>query len=102
MPPVLRYQLTQVWKRTLAAQKRDECADSRDRLRSAFIRFRERAEKLGSEIPRDLPFFTVHDITHLDALWEMVDLIIGPDYDLRPTEAFILGGAILVHDLAMS
>jgi hypothetical protein len=97
-----RYQLTQIWKKTLAIQKKDDHTESRERLRSAFVNFRERAERLGGEIPRDLPFFTVHDVSHLDALWEMVDLIAGPDYPLTPTEAFILGGAILVHDLAMS
>lgn len=96
------YQHTQVWKRTLAPQKKDDHNASRERLRTAFVRFRERAVQLGGEISRDLPFFTVHDVTHLDALWEMVDLIAGSDYLLTPSETFILGGAILVHDLAMS
>jgi hypothetical protein len=32
----------------------------------------------------------------------MVDIVAGDDYEVTPTEAFILGGAILVHDLAMS
>jgi len=97
-----RYQLTEVWKTTLGPQDEDDHSASRDRLRQAFINFRERAARLGNEIPRNLPYFTVHDITHLDALWSMVDLIAGPDYHLTPAEAFILGGAILVHDLAMS
>lgn len=96
------YQHTQVWKRTLAPQKKDDHSASRERLRTAFVRFRERAAQLGGDISRDLPFFTVHDVTHLDALWEMVDLIAGSDYPLTPSETFILGGAILVHDLAMS
>ena len=98
------YELTAAWKRTLAppGKKKDEYAASRERLRSAFVRFRNRAAQLGSEIPRDLPFFTVHDVTHLDALWELVDIVAGPEYPLTATEAFILGGAILVHDLAMS
>ncbi len=98
-----RFQLTAVWKRTLAPQRRgDNHEASRERLRSAFINFRDRAAQLGNEIARDLPFFTVHDVSHLDALWELIDLIAGPEYPLTPSEAFILGGAILVHDLAMS
>jgi len=97
-----RYELTNIWKRTLAPQRDDDHATSRQRLQSAFVNFRERASRLGAEIPRDLPFFTVHDVSHLDALWEMVDLIAGPGYPLTPSEVFILGGAILVHDLAMS
>ena len=32
----------------------------------------------------------------------MADLIAGPDYAITPTEAFVLGGAFLCHDLAMS
>jgi hypothetical protein len=56
---------------------------------------------LAGEIARDLPDFTVHDITHIDALWEMAQLIAGSDFHLTPTEAFVLGGAFLVHDLGM-
>jgi len=39
--------------------------------------------------------------THLDALWEMADLIAGEEIQLTPTEAFVLGGAFLIHDLGM-
>jgi hypothetical protein len=45
---------------------------------------------------------TVHDVTHLDALWEMTSLIAGPEYELNPAEAFVLGGAILLHDAGLS
>jgi hypothetical protein len=56
---------------------------------------------LAGEIHRDLPDFTVHDITHLDALWEMADLIAGPEYPLNPMEAFALGAVFLIHDLGL-
>lgn len=56
---------------------------------------------LAAEIGKDLPDFTVHDVSHIDALWEMAELIAGPDYPLNPAEAFVLGGAFLVHDLGM-
>lgn len=91
---------TGIWQRTLAPQK-DVDSASRDRLRNAFIQFRERAEILSKEISRDFPEFTVHDITHIDALWELADLVIGPEYPLTPAEAFVLGGAFLIHDLGM-
>jgi hypothetical protein len=42
----------------------------------------------------------VHDVTHLDALWETGSLIAGEGYPLNPLEAFVLGGAILLHDAA--
>ncbi|MFF1742966.1 HD domain-containing protein [Streptomyces mirabilis] len=63
---------------------------------------RERAAHLALDIGMDLPEFTRHDVSHMDALWELADLVGGPDVTLTPAEAFVLGGAILVHDLAMS
>ncbi|MBA2593659.1 MAG: hypothetical protein M3495_02490 [Pseudomonadota bacterium] len=47
-----------------------------------------------------MPGLTVHDITHLDALWRVADQIAGPDYPINPAEAFVLGGAFLLHDAA--
>lgn len=73
-----------------------------ERLRAAYIRFRERAAGLARQIEQDLPDFTVHDVTHLDALWSLADLIAGPEVSLNPAEGFVLGGAILLHDLGMS
>lgn len=92
---------TGIWQRTLAFQEGDIDSSSRDRLRNIFIKFRERAETLSKEISRDFPEFTIHDITRIDALWELADLIIGPDYHLTPAEVFVLGGAFLIHDLGM-
>jgi hypothetical protein len=66
------------------------------------MRFREQAGVLAGEIARDLPDRTVHDISHLDALWGIADTIIGDGYEINPAEAFVLGGSFLVHDLAMS
>jgi hypothetical protein len=97
------FETTRLWRSSLAASAGDmDGGRARERLRSAFLRFRERASLLAAEIPRSLPDFTVHDITHLDALWETADLVAGPDLQLTPPEAFVLGGAFLVHDLGMS
>jgi len=94
---------TRLWATTLAGSPDDErvAASQCERLRLDYFRFRERAEMLAGEINRTLPEFTVHDISHSDALWEMADLIAGPCFELTPTEAFVLGGAFLVHDLGM-
>jgi hypothetical protein len=89
-------------RRTLAPQPGpDPHAEPRKRLLDALLQMRERAKMLAGEIHRDLPDFTVHDITHLDALWEMADLIAGPDYPLNPLEAFALGAVFLLHDLGL-
>lgn len=91
-----------LWQTTLAAQTNDRFHDQRQRLRSSFLSFRERAAHLAGEIRKDLTDLTVHDLTHLDALWEVASTISGSSYALTPTEAFVFGGAILLHDLAMS
>src|SRR5882762_6200874 len=97
MPP---FEESRLWRKSLAPQAGlDKLADVRERLRTAFLRFRERAALLAAEIARDLPDYTVHDITHLDSLWHLADLITGDAVSLTPTEAFVLGGAFLVHDL---
>jgi len=90
---------TGIWRKTLAEREADPFATPRERLRSQFLRFRDNAEKVADEIKRAYPSLTVHGITHLDALWEMADIILGVDYPLTPAEAFVLGGAFLVHDL---
>jgi hypothetical protein len=56
---------------------------------------------LANQIQKAFPNLTVHDITHLDALWETADLIAGPNYPLNPMEAFAFGGSVLLHDAAL-
>ncbi|WP_198783197.1 ATP-binding protein [Shewanella putrefaciens] len=96
-----KYQLTSTWKNTLGS-KCSENQTAINRLKDSFISFRENVVLLSNEISRSLPEYTVHDITHIDALWEMADCICGSDYDLTPVEGYVLGGAFLLHDLAMS
>jgi hypothetical protein len=94
------FESASLWRKTLGTQgETDKSADVREGLRSAYLKFRERAALLAAEISRDLPDYTVHDVTHLDSLWHLADLIVGPNVTLTPLEAFVLGGAFLVHDL---
>ncbi len=97
------YPKVRIWQDALAIHPEDddEIFRARERLRHAYEQFRERAQILANEIRRDLPDLTVHDITHSDALWEMADIIAGPNISLTPTEAFVLGGAFLIHDLGL-
>ena len=91
-----------LWANTLAPRKNDESAAARDRLRAAFTTCRQRAGLLAGEIRRDLPQLTLHDLTHIDALWETAGTILGPNYDITPAEGFVLGVAFLLHDLGMA
>lgn len=70
------------------------------RLRSALEGFRARVEELLKALNSELPSLTIHDISHLDALWRVAGVISGEDYELNPAEVFVLGGAILLHDAA--
>jgi hypothetical protein len=97
-----RFEQTNIWQKTLAKQlELDPHEKERELLRVEFENFREKAKILATEIGSILPEFTVHDITHIDALWETADLITKENFELTPTEAFVLGGTFLIHDLGM-
>jgi len=95
------YTDTRIWKSTL-----ESCGDKhdgfRDRLKNTYFIFRERVGQLIQTIPSETVGLTVHDLSHIDALWEMADILTGGHYELNPAEAFVLGGAILLHDSAMT
>lgn len=76
-------------------------ADKVEHLTSCFWKFRKKVDALTKQIDKSLPGLTVHDVTHLDCLWDVADTIAGPDYPLNPLEAFVFGGAVLLHDSAL-
>ena len=47
----------------------------RARLAASLASTRQTADAIAASIASDLPEFTVHDGTHLDALWPLMDLI---------------------------
>ncbi|MFH9617207.1 ATP-binding protein [Streptomyces pratensis] len=91
-----------LWQETLAMRSRKDAHQSqRERLRASYLALRDNAAVLLSENARSLPDFTVHDITHVDALWETAGLICGDQVVLNPAEAYVLGCAFVLHDAAM-
>jgi hypothetical protein len=93
------YEQTSLWSNAFAS-KNDGLAMPRDILRVAYQAFRERVALLIGQIKTELPNLTLHDITHVDALWRVASEVAGSKYDLNPAEAFVLGGAFLLHDAA--
>jgi len=93
----MSYQDTSLWKRTLGQNDPNV-----EPLRNSFLRAREHAEFLLGKIRKDFPNLTVHDITHVDSLWNVADTIIGKDYPINPLEGYILGISFLIHDAALS
>ena len=93
------YKSTVTWNKIYGniADNKEECQF----LKIEYEKFRENARLLAGEIASILPEYTVHDISHIDALWEMTDIFLSTDYFLSPIECFVLGGAFILHDLGM-
>jgi len=96
------FRTSRLWKETLGERPNDNHQEQRARLRTALVQMRERVQPLVAMIQNDCPELTVHDVTHLDALWEMADLLAGSDFELTPAEAFVFGAAVLLHDAGMA
>lgn len=92
---------SRLWRTTLESRQNDTHAAARERLRANYEACRNFSAAIAAEISRDNPSYTVHDITHMDALWELAELIAGAEYSLTPAEGFVMGCAMLIHDLAM-
>lgn len=93
------YQKSPLWMEAFES-KGDGLDKQRQMLISAYADFRDRVSMLVAQIHKDMPSLTVHDITHIDALWWTASEITGEHYPLNPAEAFVLGGAFLLHDSA--
>ncbi|MDP1610265.1 MAG: ATP-binding protein [Sulfuritalea sp.] len=93
------YELSPLWSAAFSPVG-DGRDPERQQLAEAYRAFRERVAKLLQLIAIELPALTVHDITHVDALWHVASEIAGPNFPLNPAEAFVLGGAFLLHDAA--
>jgi hypothetical protein len=97
----MAYVHTTLWKRAFGDLPNDIHKEQRELLRAAYVALRKRAEALVANISADLRQYTIHDITHLDALWGIASELVGPNFDLTPTEGFILGASFLLHDAGM-
>lgn len=95
---------SKIWRETLDSNSNFSklFKDEVDTLRTSFIAIRRNATVIAEKIQSSQPGLTIHDITHLDALWETATTVGGPDLDLNPLEAFVFGSAVLFHDLGMA
>ncbi|WP_294291334.1 ATP-binding protein [uncultured Sphingomonas sp.] len=93
---------TTIWQRAFIQPRTDATSTEQATFKNAYLAARDRASLLVGQITASMPHMTVHDISHLDALWEMASIAGGAEYDLNPAEAFVFGGAVLFHDSAMT
>ncbi|TFD54548.1 hypothetical protein E3T55_03785 [Cryobacterium frigoriphilum] len=82
-------------------RKEDVHAAHRAHLKSSFLLFRDHVGPIAADISLSVPGYTDHSLTHCDSLWETASLLLPEDYPINPAEAFVLGGAFLIHDLGM-
>ena len=97
----MNYIDTALWKNAFL-EKGDEYDVLRVTLKDALLEARKNAEYLLEKIRKDFPNLTIHDITHVDGLWQVASVITGEKYKLNPLEGFVLGCAFLIHDAALS
>ncbi|EPK4365737.1 HD domain-containing protein [Citrobacter freundii] len=90
------FEKSNFWQLTLGLTDNEDI----ERLRSSYFDFRRKIEPLVKNIEFELPGLTIHDISHIDSLWEVADQIIGENSYLNPIEAYVLGGSFLLHDAA--
>ncbi|NNU35953.1 ATP-binding protein [Rhizobium sophorae] len=98
----LDFRQTWLWRQAFLNPRSDSTTDEQEFFRTQYLSIRERAAHLVSRIAVDLPGMTVHDVSHLDALWDTASSVAEGAVNVNPAEAFVLGASILLHDAAMS
>lgn len=93
---------TWLWRSALVDERPDSSRDEQAFFALHLNAMREKANALVARIAADMPGYTVHDASHLDALWETASLVASRDLALNPPEAFVFGGAVLLHDAGMT
>lgn len=96
------FRRTWLWRHAFTNPISDITAAEQGYFSSSYLAMREKAATLVSQIASAIPGLTVHDVTHLDALWETASLVSEGAITVSPAEAFIFGASVLLHDSAMS
>ncbi len=96
------FRLTWLWRHAFVNPLPDITAAEQEFFRDRYLAMREKAAVLVSQIAAAMPGLTVHDLTHLDALWDTASLVSEGAITVSPAEAFVFGASVLLHDSAMS
>jgi hypothetical protein len=96
------FRQTWLWRQAFTNPRSDSAVWEQEFFRTQYLSVRDRATHLVSRISVDLLGMTVHDLSHLDALWDTASDVAEGAININPAEAFVLGASILLHDAAMS
>ena len=88
---------SRLWQQTFS----DITDPNVSRLATSLRVARDRVNHLTSRIVTSLPSLTMHDLSHLDGLWNVAGTIAGDNFRLNPLEGYIFGTAVLLHDAAL-
>ena len=102
MPSPSDFRRTWLWRQAFVDPFPDVDLEERDFFKGCYLAMREKAGVLVAQIAAAIPGLTVHDLTHLDALWETASLVAEGAITVSPAEAFVFGASVLLHDSAMS
>ncbi|WP_428331608.1 HD domain-containing protein [Mucilaginibacter sp.] len=93
-----------IWEKTLGEQSPYalQQPEAVEILRASFKDIRKKADFIAGFVRESQPGLTLHDTSHLDALWETAETIGGETLSLNPVEAYVFGCAVLFHDLGMA
>ncbi|MBK5276834.1 MAG: ATP-binding protein [Desulfuromonadales bacterium] len=96
------FRLTWLWRHAFVNPHVDIAPQEQEYFRDRYLSMRDKVVILASRIVTDLPDFTVHDVNHIDALWETASIVAEGAIAMSPAEAFVFGAAVLLHDAALS
>lgn len=98
----MSYEQSRLWKLAFEEERDDVTKKEQEYFRNQYNSMRGKVIPLVERISHDMPHMTVHDISHIDALWEMGSIMIKNSFQLNPPEAFVFGASALIHDAAMT
>ena len=87
------FRQTWIWRQAFEIRRSDSTTEEQEYFRTQYLSIRDRSAQLVSRIAGDIPGLTVHDISHLDALWDMASAVAEGAVNVNPAEAFVLGPA---------
>ena len=93
---------TWLWQQAFENPRSDCDREEQRFFKTQLLSIRDRAAQLVSRISADLPEMTVHDVSHLDALWDTASIVAEGAVRVNTAEAFVFGTSILLHDAGMS
>src|SRR3546814_19222832 len=94
------FRQTYLWRQAFETPRSDALPGEQEYFRNQYLLLRDKAAQLVNRIAVDLPGMTVHDVTHLDEVWDTASLVADGAVTVSTAEAFVLGARIMLHDAA--